>query len=247
MPLKPPERPPTLATLVVRKLEALIASGEWTVGSRIPTEVELMDRLRVSRNTLREAIRSLVHVGLLESRVGDGTYVRAFSELEAPLTRRAHRAGAVDAVELRAVLERGAARLAAARRNSSDVKKLRELLQRQRQAGLAGDRTAYADADYQLHRAVVSCSGNALLAEVYEHLGGALKLAVSPDLWDRALALREINLHAALVAAIEAGDPTAAEIAAERLVDALQSSIFPQQRAANTTRPVKGDGRVRSR
>jgi DNA-binding FadR family transcriptional regulator len=247
MPLNPPERPPTLAALVARKLEALITSGEWKVGRRIPTEVELMERLQVSRNTLREAIRSLVHVGLLESRVGDGTYVHAFSELEGPLIRRARRAGAADAVEFRAVLERAAARFAAGRRTSGDIAKLRELLQRQLQAGLAVDRAAYAEADHELHRAVVSCSGNTLLAEVYDHLGGALKLAVSPELWDRALALREINLHAALVEAIEAGDPVAAERAADRLVDALQSGIFPSDELAEPARLAKGNRQVRSR
>jgi DNA-binding FadR family transcriptional regulator len=247
MPLNPPERPPTLAALVARKLEALIISGEWKVGDRIPTELELMQRLQVSRNTLREAISSLVHVGLLESRVGDGTYVRAQSELEAPLIRRARRAGAADAVEFRAVLERAAARFAAERRTSADVAKLRELLQRQRQAGLAANRTAYAQADHELHRAILSCSGNTLLAEVYDHVGGALKLAVSPELWDRALALREINLHAALVDAIEAADPVGAQRAADRLVDALQSSLLPSDEQAQPARPAKGARRARGR
>jgi DNA-binding FadR family transcriptional regulator len=245
MPLKAAERPPTLAALVARKLEALISSGEWKVSSRIPTEFELMERLQVSRNTLREAVRSLVHVGLLDSRVGDGTYVRALSELEAPLIRRARRAGAGDAIEFRAVLERAAARFAAERRTSDDVAKLRALLQRQRQAGLAADRAAYAQADHELHRAILSCSGNTLLAEVYDHVGGALKLTVSPELWDRALALREINLHAALVDAIEAGDPVAAQRAADRLVAALESGISPFDVQAKPARAAKGGRRVR--
>jgi DNA-binding FadR family transcriptional regulator len=219
-------RSPTLAAQVAGQLEALISSGEWPIGRRIPPESELMALLGVSRNTLREGLRSLVHVGLLESRVGDGTYVRAFSELEAPLMRRAQRAGPVDAVEMRAILERGAARLAAVRRTPADIANLRQLLQRQREAGLAGDRATYAEADAALHRAVLACSGNRLLAEVYDHLGGALKLAVSPELWDRALALREINLHAALVEAIAAGEEAAAERAAIRLLEALRTAIL---------------------
>ena len=226
MSLTAPVRSPTLATQVAKQLEALISSGEWPMGRRIPPESELMALLGVSRNTLREGLRSLVHVGMLESRVGDGTYVRAFSELEAPLVRRAQRAGPVDAVELRAILERGAARLAALRRTPADTAKLRQLLKRQREAGLAGNRAAYAEADGALHRAVLACSGNELLAEVYDHLGGALKLSVSPELWDRALALREINLHAALVEAIAAGDEAAAERAATRLLEALRTAIL---------------------
>lgn len=204
-----------------------------------------MKALGVSRNTLREGVRSLVHVGLLESRVGDGTYVRACSELEAPLVRRAQRAGAMDAIEFRSVLERGAARLAASRCTAADIAKLRELLQRQREAGLAGSREAYAEADSALHTAVLACSGNALLSEVYGHLGGALKLAVNPGLWDPALALREINLHAALVEAIAAGDEAAAELAAGRLIDALQTTILESETRMNRPRQTKTTGRAR--
>jgi DNA-binding FadR family transcriptional regulator len=245
MPLTATARPPTLAAQVARQLEARICAGDWPVGSRIPAEAELMKALGVSRNTLREGVRSLVHVGLLESRVGDGTYVRAFSELEAPLVRRAQRAGAVDAIEFRSVLERGAARLAAARRSSADIARLRQLLQRQREAGLADNREAYAQADSALHSAVLACSGNALLSEVYGHLGGALKLAVSPELWDRALALREINLHAALVEAIAAGDEAAAELAASRLIDALQGSLQQGHAGIEPPRATKATRRPR--
>jgi len=245
MPLIAPTRSPTLATQVARQLEARICAGDWPVGSRIPPEAQLMKALGVSRNTLREGVRSLVHVGLLESRVGDGTYVRAFSELEAPLVRRAQRAGAVDAIEFRSVLERGAARLAASRRTSADIAKLRELLLHQREAGLAGNREAYAEADSALHSAVLDCSGNALLSEVYGHLGGALKLAVSPDLWDGALALREINLHAALVEAIAAGDEAAAELAVSRLIDALQATVLEGETRVARPRATKAAARAR--
>jgi DNA-binding FadR family transcriptional regulator len=237
--LTAPTRPPTLATQVAKQLEALISSGEWPIGCRIPPESELMALLGVSRNTLREGLRSLVHVGMLESRVGDGTYVRAFSELAAPLLRRAQRAGPADAVELRAILERGAARLAALRRTPADIASLRQLLQQQREAGLAGNRAAYAAADSALHRAVLACSGNGLLAEVYDHLGGALKLAVSPELWDRALALREINLHAALVEAIAAADEVAAERAATRLIEVLRTAILANLERSDRARSVR--------
>jgi DNA-binding FadR family transcriptional regulator len=122
------------------------------------------------------------------------------------------------------------------RRTPADIASLRQLLQRQREAGLAGNRTAYAEADSALHRAVLACSGNGLLAEVYDHLGGALKLSVSPELWDRALALREINLHAALVEAIAAGDEVAAERAATRLLEALRTAILANDGRAERAR-----------
>jgi DNA-binding FadR family transcriptional regulator len=238
-------RAPTLSVQVANQIESLIASGAWPVGLRIPPESGLVETFGVSRNTVREALRSLVHIGMLESRVGDGTYVRAFSELEAPLVRRARRAGLGDAVELRAILEQDAARLAARRRTPEQIAMLRDLLRRQRAAGLAGDRTTYAETDAALHRTVVACAGNALLSEVYEHLSGALKLSVSPELWNQALAVREIRHHSALIEAIAAGNEAAAARAARRLVDALRAALLPRSEGSSVNPTPASSRRVR--
>ena len=231
--LRSPVRAKTLSAQVARQIEDLITSGRWPVGTRIPGENDLVTQLGVSRNTVREALRSLVHTGLLEARAGDGTYVRALSELEAPLVRRASRASLNEAVEVRGLLEQQAARLAASRRSEADVGRLRELLEAQRLAGLTGDLSAYAAADAGLHNAVVACAGNELLTEMYLYLGGALKLSVSPELWDRALAVEQVDLHAALVEAIAAGDPAAAERAAADLIEALRVVIMPANGGAS--------------
>src|SRR5919198_4696516 len=66
-----------LVELVAAQLREQVASGAWPVGSRLPTEAELGRQLQVGRSTLREAVRVLVHVGLLETRQGAGTFVRA--------------------------------------------------------------------------------------------------------------------------------------------------------------------------
>src|SRR6476659_6714806 len=61
--------------LAIAKIKVLISSGEFTAGSRLPTERELTQKFGVSRSALREAVRALTLVGVLEPRVGDGTYV----------------------------------------------------------------------------------------------------------------------------------------------------------------------------
>src|SRR5258706_7006879 len=179
MALQTPIRGMTLSAQVAEQVEALITSGAWPVGTRIPGENALVERLGVSRNTIREALRSLVHTGMLEARPGDGTFVRTPSELEAPLMRRAQRARLEDAVEVRSLLEQQAARLAALRRTDDDVRRLRTLLDAQRRASESGARAAYAEADAELHRTVVACTGNKFLTEIYEYLGGALKLSIT--------------------------------------------------------------------
>jgi DNA-binding FadR family transcriptional regulator len=67
----------SLVDSAVAELRSAVARGEWPVGERIPTEPRLSEQFGVGRNTVREAVRVLVHAGLLETRQGDGTYVRA--------------------------------------------------------------------------------------------------------------------------------------------------------------------------
>src|SRR3954452_8103932 len=103
--LAPVPRHRTLADETIAHLRAQITSGTWPVGSRIPTEPELVERLGVARNTVREAIRALAHNGLLDIRQGSGTYVVATSELAGVMQRRFAGAEQLHIAELRGALE----------------------------------------------------------------------------------------------------------------------------------------------
>ena len=74
MPLQPTARV-SLVDQAIEAITRLLAAGEWPVGHRIPPEPELAASLGVSRNTVREAVRALAHVGVLDVRRGDGTFV----------------------------------------------------------------------------------------------------------------------------------------------------------------------------
>ncbi|HTU73723.1 MAG TPA: FCD domain-containing protein [Trebonia sp.] len=216
----------TLVEEVIARLEDLITSGEWPVGFRVPPEPELVRALGVSRNTVREAVRALVHAGLLDPRPGDGTYVRADNGLDAALERAARRWGALDALEVRNMLERDAARLAAQRRDEADLAAIEAALRcraqvRQVPRPAAGpDREAasraFVDADAAFHQAVAAATHNRVLIELYSSLGDPLRapvaevLRVSDDGHDQS--------HQALARAIRDGDPAAAELAATELL-----------------------------
>src|SRR4051794_41871554 len=73
---------------VIEQLRDQIIAGTWAIGSRIPTEAELAQLTGTSRNTVRDAVQSLVHAGLLERRQGTGTYVLAASEFAGAVGRR---------------------------------------------------------------------------------------------------------------------------------------------------------------
>jgi DNA-binding FadR family transcriptional regulator len=214
-------RPGRLCDEVVAQLEALIASGEWSVGTKIPPEPELVAALGVGRNTVREAVRALEHVGLLEPRRGDGTYVRAASDLGAALMRRARRTTADHVLAVRAGLERDAAVAAALHRTEADVVAIRAAVEARRAACEQPDRAAFVAADVAFHRAVIAATGNPVLIDLYAGLTEAVQRTVSEiDEHDDDPAA--FPGHEELADAIAAGDPDAARAAADRYLDAAR-------------------------
>src|SRR6478752_6836334 len=164
-----------LADQVIAQLRNQITTGEWPVGSRIPTEPELVEQLGVARNTVREAVRALAHNGLLDIRQGSGTYVVATSELAGVMHRRFADADPRHIAELRSNLESGAARLAAERRTEKDLKQLDALLLRREEAWESGDAETFVTADATFHLAVVAASRNDVMTALYADLGEVLR------------------------------------------------------------------------
>ncbi|MEU7486548.1 FCD domain-containing protein [Streptomyces sp. NPDC042319] len=204
MPLTSPRRS-ALADQVIAQLRAQITSGEWPVGSRIPTEPELVEQLGVARNTVREAVRALAHNGLLDIRQGSGTYVVATSELAGVMNRRFADADPRHVAELRSALEAEAARRAAERRTEADLKQLDAALQRREQAWESGAAAAFVEADANLHMAIVAASHNDVLAELYADLGGVLREFLRADVGDELRPESHLD-HSRLVDAIRDGD-----------------------------------------
>ncbi|OKK02276.1 GntR family transcriptional regulator [Streptomyces sp. CB03234] len=202
----------SLVDAVVEQLRAQLTDGEWAVGDRIPTEHELAEQLGVGRNTVREAVRVLVHAGLLESRQGNGTFVRSTADPAAVL-RTVRAAGALDVLELRIALETEAARLAAVRRDTHDLLRLRAALATLREEG---DRDA--DADLAFHRAVVEATHNAAFTEVYRFFSVQVHESLVESLGDHEMPAIDLDAHEALVVAIEGGDPDAAGAAVRELL-----------------------------
>lgn len=170
MTLTASHRPP-LVEEVTAKLRELIHSGEWPLQQRIPAEPELMAMLGVSRGTLREAVKALAHGGMLDVRRGDGTYVRATSEIAGAAQRLYADHSQVHILEVRVGLDTQAARLAARHATADDVGVMRALLEARRVAWQAGDYSGWARADWDFHVLVAQASANPLLHELYVSFG----------------------------------------------------------------------------
>lgn len=222
----------TLVEGVISRLEELITSGEWPIGFRVPPEPELVRALGVSRNTVREAVRALVHAGLLDPRPGDGTYVRADTGLDAALERAARRWGAIDALEVRSMLERDAARLAAQRRDDADMAAIEAALALMRVAETADD-PAFVEADAAFHEAVVAATHNQVLIELYAHLAAPLRDSVTEALRGDSKA-RYYASNQTLARAIRKGDAAAAERAATSHLAAALAAVGTDSRAVGS-------------
>ncbi|OON71851.1 FadR/GntR family transcriptional regulator [Streptomyces tsukubensis] len=229
-----PRRTASLSAQLVDSLRSHIETGGWPVGTRIPPEQTLIEELGVGRSTLREALGALVHLGMLEARVGDGTYVRASSELQSVMVRRASSAQRDNVLELRTVLEEYASGTAALRRSEEQLGQLRELLADADEAAIGEDLSAARSVDALFHRAVVRASGNDLLIEVYDYLGTALTSSLGGLPWDAEGAEEHAHLHTRLVNAIEAKDQSGARTAAAAIVQ------LTRDHETETPRPTDG-------
>lgn len=205
-----------LVDQVIDQLRALVSSGEWAVNAKIPTESELVEALGVGRNTVREAVRALAHSGILEVRQGDGTYVRATSEVSGAL-RRLCGSELREVLQVRRCLEMEGARLAAQARTEQDLAELRSYWDRRDMS----DPDEFARTDTEFHLAVVRASHNSVLIELYRGLTEVIMASVAAA----SAAPAGRYSHDELIEAIAAGDVERAGREASGFLDELLARV----------------------
>ncbi|WP_214320335.1 FadR/GntR family transcriptional regulator [Nonomuraea sediminis] len=212
----------SLVDAAIEELRGEISSGAWPVGTKIPSESQLAETLGMSRLSVREAVRVLVHAGLLTTRQGDGTYVTATDESQVALRRRLDRAAAMDIIDVRRGLDMVAARLAATRRTPEDLALMRVALERRDAAARAGDLDAFADADVAFHLHVADAAHNPLLTDLYRSMSEALRDSVRN--MEQAV-LDYDDSHAELMKAVEDGDAARAIGAGVTILDQQERDL----------------------
>lgn len=201
---------PKLSEEAVRQIRALIDSGEFKPGEKLPTERELSDQLGISRGSVREALRALEALGLIEVRPGRGIFIRS-ERWENP-SRELLLLGDVlasdleDFIEVRSMVETRACVIAARRATAGDFEAMQAAIDEMRQAVAAGDIARMVLSDLAFHHAVVLATKNKLLVR--------LEAAIARQLMDgRRLAIgtntdpaRSADRHQKILDAIKAGD-----------------------------------------
>jgi GntR family transcriptional regulator, transcriptional repressor for pyruvate dehydrogenase complex len=200
---------------VIAAIQTLIGDeGDYVPGTRLPSEAELARQLGVGRSTVREALRVLTHLGLVEPRSGLGTYIvdRRIPDthIRAPLT--------LDNVqhiyEFRFGLEVSCARLAAERRSRQQMDTIRDSWAACRRAVETNSADEFARLDAQFHFAIVKAAANPFFIESYERVLDVIRLSISPVLQLGPLPAM-LHFHDELVRLIEVQDAEGAVRAVE--------------------------------
>jgi len=149
----------------IDRIVGLITSGELNANERLPSEDKLASRMEVSRGSLREAVRVLSFLGVLDVRVGDGTYVTDLNgeRLLAALNvvgRVANKQTVLEIFEIRTILESAAASLAAVRITPTQLADLEETVEQLRSAT---DSEEFVQLDIRFHDLIAEASGNVTL------------------------------------------------------------------------------------
>ncbi len=190
-----------------RSIQQMIVDGRLAPGQRLPPERELSELLGISRPTLRETIRSLVGLNILESRHGAGTFVAALdtATLLEPMqfVMALNERTIGELFEARLLLEPALAALAAQRATPGQAAAMR--------AAITG--ADPVEADVPLHRLVAEASGNALLTAMLESLSTLGRSSRSITAARPGVRRRTAEDHEAIVAAVERRDPDAARAA----------------------------------
>jgi DNA-binding FadR family transcriptional regulator len=165
-------RGPTVTDEAIAKIRELIVSGRWGPGDRLPREADLALELGLSRNSLREAVRALSLVRVLEVRQGDGTYVSSLEpdlllETTAFVTHLLRDHTVLELFEVRRLLEPAAAALAAVRMDDAGREALRSELERMQTAGNVPE---LLDADMAFHSVIAQAAGNTVLSALLDGL-----------------------------------------------------------------------------
>jgi GntR family transcriptional repressor for pyruvate dehydrogenase complex len=213
---------------VVKQILDLIREGRLNKGDQLPTEREMTETFRVSRTTVREAIRYLESMRLVESRHGNGTYVLASSEnahiqsLSAALFH--DRDDLTDIFYIRKIIEPSIARLAAEYATPGEIKELEAILQEQEENLAAGKNAAQADTAF--HMALARAAKNRVLGRLVHALMDLLAETRKEALQNPLRAKESLKGHQLILAAVKVGDCAGARESMRRHLSAVERTLF---------------------
>jgi DNA-binding FadR family transcriptional regulator len=214
--LAPIERT-SVADEIVKRLVHLILEGRLKPGDKLPSERELMQRLSVGKSSLREAVKTLRALGVIDVAVGEGMFVGRgeTSLLSRPLSwgLLLSERSTQEAIEARSCVEAKLAALAAERATEAEIAAIGDRLDAMRAS--LHDPREYSRCDFAFHLTVAEAAHNRLLYQVLESLQHILRIWIVEVIMGRDDLSESLGYHVATYQAIRARDSEAARRAVE--------------------------------
>ena len=240
----------SLSDHIVEQISGTIGRGGLKPGDRIPSEKQLCTQFGVGRTSVREALRSLSAMGILESRMGEGTFV---AEDTGRFIERSFEWGLLlnpkvveDLIETRLMLESHTAYLAAAKATGADLKDAEAAVRRMK--GSIEDPAAYLESDLQFHRTIARATQNSILQSLLSTTRGYLQVWIRETLAQPSPGGREkrarlsIAEHRRILRALENRDGEGARQAMAAHI--LSSSADLRRRVSHRSNSVRNGGSV---
>ena len=212
---------------VVSQILTLIKSGKLKKGDQLPTERDLAESFKVSRTTVREAIRSLESTKMVESRQGNGTYILANKDIEVQNLCSAlfnERDDLMDIFHVRNIIEPSIAQLAAERATPAEIKELEAIVDQHEANLIAGSPTI--DTDTAFHMALAQAAKNRVLGRLVNALIDLLAESRQEALQSGRRGEESLKGHRNILTAIEKGDGAAAKDAMRLHLGVIEDLIL---------------------
>jgi GntR family transcriptional repressor for pyruvate dehydrogenase complex len=216
---------------IIRQVKQMIAEGRLKRGDRLPPERDLAEKFVVSRTSVREALRALESLGLIEIRPGEGTFVRQVSveALIEPLALviLSQREAIAELFEARRLLEPLIAGLAARRATPDEIQEMERILDEQAKEVAAGKSGVAQDAEF--HAAMATAAHNRAITRIVHAVMDLLTQSREESLNTPGRATRSHEDHRRVLAAIASRQSEAAERAMADHIAAVEALVLRQR------------------
>lgn len=214
----------TVSDQVFEQLKQNLVNGVWKPGEKIPSENELCSLFGISRITVRQALGKLAALGMIETRLGEGSYARNISggtllQEILPLLYSSQVSPEQmhsEVTEFRRIYEINAAALAAQRITEDELQDLRSALKQMRSN--TADLARYAEADLEFHSLLAGATRNCLIIQINSIISDVLRLSIS-EITSGIGTENGLFYHQKLVDACARHDPDAASLAMRKHLD----------------------------
>ncbi|MFI3170702.1 MAG: FadR/GntR family transcriptional regulator [Faecalibacterium sp.] len=214
---------------IIEQIRQALTSGRFKRGDKLPSEFELMEELQVSRNSLREAMRVLGTMGVIEVRRGDGTYF--CTEIKPSImdfvvySMLLEESNASEIVQLRQTLDEDVLDLAMQHCTSEDITQLESYIGTMHTAFANGDIPSAAKADYDFHIYLAHCARNRFLEHIVVGVYALFEPSIERNIRTETLFALADRHHQEIVQCLKEKDATAIPQVVARSLSSWRANI----------------------